>query len=281
MTDKEKAAAARAARRAEQLTRIHLIEDTRAEIERLLDAAGGRIAAILADQPSEAEQWLLPQLQASIRQALAEFSDQAAATLATAAGDAWQAGQALIDAPLAAGGATLAMAAPLVDTRQLLAMRAFMTDRIKDVGAQAINRINTQLGLVVLGAQPPTAAVSGVKRILGDTSRMRAITITRTELSRVYSTAAHERLLQQAESVPGLKKQWRKSGKLHPRHTHRVADGQVQDVSQPFKVGGVAMMYPHDPKAPAAETINCGCTMLPWMASWGDAMKTPGRTPER
>lgn len=281
MSDQDKAAAARGARRAQLAQRIALIEDTRAEIERLLDAAGAQIASILAAQPSEAEQWLLPQLQASIRQALGEFGDQAAATLATASGDAWRAGQALIDAPLAAGGAALAVAVPIIDTRQLLAMRAFMTDRIKDVGVQAINRINTQLGLVVLGAQPPTAAVSGVKRILGDTSRVRAITITRTELSRVYSTAAHERLLQQAKEVPGLKKQWRKSGKLHPRHTHQVADGQVQDVNLPFKVGGVAMMYPHDPKAPAAETINCGCTLLPWMASWGDAMKTPGRSPER
>ncbi len=47
-------------------------------------------------------------------------------------------------------------------------------------------------------------------------------------------------------------------------------------------LGAVTLMYPHDPKAPASETINCGCTMLPWKEAWGDvakggAMATPGR----
>jgi hypothetical protein len=34
-------------------------------------------------------------------------------------------------------------------------------------------------------------------------------------------------------------------------------------------------MFPHDPAAPAGETINCGCTALPWKAEWEVA--TPGR----
>ncbi len=36
-------------------------------------------------------------------------------------------------------------------------------------------------------------------------------------------------------------------------------------------------MHPHDPKAPASETINCGCVALPYMDSWSVA--TPGRKP--
>lgn len=263
--------------RAEQAKRrTRLIADTRGEILRLLKLAQERIAARIAAQPSDAERWLLAELQAEIRLAMAEFSERAAAKVSTAAGQAWEAGQALIDMPLSAAGLRIDGLVPVLDTRQLIAMRAFMTDRIKDVGIQAANKINTELGLVVLGAQPPTAAVTRVAEILKTTSRARAITIVRTELSRVYGTASQERLTQAVAVVPGLKKQWRRSGKLHSRIYHDLADGQVVDADKPFKLGnGIRLMFPHDPAAPAGETINCGCTALPWKADWEVA--TPGR----
>lgn len=263
--------------RAEQAKRRpRLIADTRGEILRLLKLAEERIRTRIALQPSEAERWLLHELQAEIRRAMGEFSDAAAARLSTAAGAAWEAGQALIDAPLAAGGFRIDGMVPLLDSRQLMAMRAFMADRMRDVGIQAANKINTELGLVVIGAQPPTNAITRVTQILGETSRARAITIVRTELARAYGTASQARMAQAAAIVPGLRKQWRRSGKVHSRIYHDLADGQVQDADKPFKLGnGITMMFPHDPAAPAGETINCGCTALPWKADWEVA--TPGR----
>ena len=65
-----------------------------------------------------------------------------------------------------------------------------------------------------------------------------------------------------------MKKQWRRSGKIHSRLTHDLADGQVVDADKPFIVGGVKMMYPRDPTAPVSETINCGCVCLPYMDDW-------------
>ncbi len=274
MSDEGKAF--RGERAAQVKRRTRLITDTRAEILRLLDVAGERIRTRLAAQPSDAERWLLGELQAEIRRAMGEFSDRAATMISTAAGQAWEAGQALIDAPLLAAGFRIDGMVPLLDTRQLVAMRAFMTDRIKNIGLQAANKINTELGLVVLGAQPPGAAIMRVAAILGDISRARAITIVRTELSRVYGTASQQRLTQAAGVVDGLKKQWRRSGKVHSRITHDLADGQVVDADKPFKLGnGMRLMFPHDPAAPAGETINCGCTALPWKADWEVA--TPGR----
>lgn len=246
-------------------------------LAKLLKTADGRLVALLADQPSVADQWLLPQLQAQVRQIMGEFSDAAGADLGRRAGQAWELGQLAIDAPIAASGIALGGVAPLVDVRQLAAMRAFMTDRIKDVGAQAISNINSQLGLTVLGAQSPSETITAVKDILGETSRLRALTITRTELSGAYSVAAYERLLQQAKDTPGLQKQWRSSGKTHPRATHLAADGQVREVTALFDIGGVEMRYPHDRQAPAAEIINCGCTMLPWHADWGLSMRNAAR----
>lgn len=281
MSDAEKAAAKafRAAQSAQLRERARLIAVTRDDILKLLKEAQDRIAVILAGQPSDSQRWQLTQLQNEIAIQMQVFSSGAGAKLSTAAGKAWHAGQELIDAPLAAaasaGGGQIAGIAPLLDTGQLLAMRAFMVERIMDVGAQAASRIKTELGLVVLGQQSQSEAVTKITAFLGEKSRERAITITRTEIARVYAVAGFEKLREDAKLVPGLKKQWRRSGKIHSRLSHDLADGQVRDVDKPFNVGGVAMMFPHDPKAPATETINCGCTLVAWKADWSVA--TPGR----
>lgn len=106
-------------------------------------------------------------------------------------------------------------------------------------------------------------------------ARRRAMTIIRTELGRVHSLAGQQRKAQAAEVLPGLKKQWRRSGKLRSRRGHDLADGQICAVDEPFIVNGVALMFPRDPTGPAKETVNCGCTSLPFMDSW--EVMQPGR----
>lgn len=262
--------------------RTALQRETRDEVVRLLNQALTEIRADLAAAPSDYQLWSLPRLAAEITRTLAEFGEAAAAKVSTAAGDAWRLGQDLAEKPLEAAGIRVAAELPMLDTRQLTAMRAFMTDRIKDIGLAAANKINAQLGMVVIGAQTPSDAISSVTQILGESSRARATTIVRTELARAFAVATQERMAQQAALVPGLKKQWRRSGKLHPRPHHDLADGQVKEVGEPFVLNPlgkpqVKLMFPHDPKAPAGETINCGCVALPWKADW--KMATPGRAP--
>lgn len=281
MTDDEKLRAFERARVAVLRSRTAIQRDTRAEIVRLLKDAQATISTALAAQPSDYQLWILPQLQREVRQTLAGLGDEAATGISGAADRAWEAGQALIDEPLAAGGIRIAGLAPAIDTRQLFAMRAFMTERIKDIALSAANKINSELGLVVIGAQGTSEATTHITEILGEQSRARATTIVRTELGRAFSVAADERLQQAGEFLPGLKKQWRRSGKLHSRPHHDAADGQVQPRDEPFVLygptGRVELMFPRDPAAPAGETINCGCESLPIMDSWEVAQ--PGRRP--
>jgi hypothetical protein len=127
---------------------------------------------------------------------------------------------------------------------------------------------------------------------MGGISRRRAIAIVRTELGRAFATASQLRSEQAAEYLPNLKKQWRRSGKIHSRRKHDLTDGQVRPVDQPFILGtghvsdpaasgGIRIMHPHDPAAPPSETINCGCISLPYMESWKDAglLTDPGKRP--
>lgn len=267
MNEQEKKQAFNNAVKAGLKHKTRIQSDTHAEIVRLLKLAQTQIIVTLQNQPTDYQRWSLPDLQFEINRMLKEFGESGANTIGSAAGDSWQAGIDLVDKPLAA--ASIIAALPHLDAGQLNAMRAFMTDRIKDIGVQGANKINSELGLVVIGAQSPGDAISRVKDILGDPSRKRAATIVRTELGRVFSAASHERMHQANKAGIPLQKQWLKSGKLHPRINHNIAHGQTVPVNEPFLIpaskGGYAvrMMYPHDPSAPASETINCGCASIP------------------
>jgi len=262
--------------------RTRIQKNTSKEIVKLLNTARRQINQTLAGAPTDWEQYFLPQMQKSITKALDEMSANAAAKLSTGAGDAWRAGIDLVDKPIEAGGVRLSGVLNEIDTRQLRSLRSFMTDRIKDVGLQLANKINSQLGLVAIGAQNQSDAFSNIAKLLKKGGRGRAITIVRTELGRAYSIASQQRHEQANEILPGLKKQWRRSGKIHSRPHHDTADGQVQEVKDNFNLFPkgkfkVTLLFPRDPAAPADETINCGCESLPIMYNW--TVKNAGKKP--
>jgi hypothetical protein len=249
-------------------TRIHT--NTRDEIVRLLNLAEAEISATLLSQPTDYQRWALADLQFEINRILGEMGEASASTIGTAAGTSFEAGRELMDTPLtAAGGVSIVASLPRLDNTLLTAMREFMTDRIKDISVQAANKINSELGLVVIGAQAPGDAITRVRDILGEPSRKRAQAIVRTELGRVFSHASQQRMQQATSRGAPVGKKWLKSGKLHARLGHNLTHGQIVPVDQPFSVfsstGGMPtkMMHPHDSAAPVKETINCGCTAVP------------------
>ncbi|HEY9096135.1 MAG TPA: hypothetical protein VIN35_10355, partial [Hydrogenophaga sp.] len=207
----------------------------------------------------------------------------AGAAASAALGSAWQQGEDFIDLPLQAAGQNVqARLGPLLDVRVLSAMRSFSVDRMKDVTAQAAGRIAQQLGLVTIGGITPFEAIKAIEGILGTDAGKRASTIVHTEVARAFAVAGNERLVQAAPLVPGLGKQWRRSGKIHSRWNHDLMDGQVVGATEAFKVpnanGGFTMMQcPHDPTAPVEQIINCGCVCLPWLKGW--QVMTPGAKP--
>lgn len=248
--------------------RAQLLLATEGDLVALLKAAQQQITERLAAQPSEYERWQLPQLLTQIEAILQGATTSGAAKVDQALRTAWQQGEDFVDKPLAAGGQNVELRLPLLDAQVLTALRSFTTGRIKDIGAQALASINQTLGLVTLGALTPFEAMKKVQAALGDTGTRRATTIVRTELGRAFALASEQRLVQAAKLVPGLQKQWRRSGKVHSRTNHDAVDGQLVDAGKPFRLLGasggiVKMMHPHDPKAPIEEVINCGCIALP------------------
>ena len=58
-----------------------------------------------------------------------------------------------------------------------------------------------------------------------------------------------------------MQKEWIASFDDRTRSTHSEADGQIVMANDTFFVGGSKMMFPGDPSAPAAEVINCRCSI--------------------
>ena len=252
------------------------------DVMALLRQARERITQILIAQPSDWQQWHLQRLRDQIDQVLAASGQDAGTVLDRALRELWQQGEDLIDKPLAAAGIGVEAQLGVMDVRVLHAMRTFAVDRIRNITAEAGQRIAQQLGLVTIGGVTPYDAIKVVQGILGDATPRRATTVVRTETSRAFAVASLQRLRESARIVPGLGKQWRRSGKMHSRWQHDLIDGEVVGVDEPFKVpnpnGGVDLMQcPHDPAAPAEQVINCGCTLLPHKRDW--QVMHPGAKP--
>ena len=246
-----------------------------------LKAARDQVVQILAGQPADWQRWQLGQLLDQLDAVIQGATGRASSAVDGGLRAAWQQGEDFIDKPLAAGGFNVELQLPVLDARVLQSLRTFVGLRLKDVGVQAAANIGRQLSLVTLGTSTPFQAIQAIQAQLGNETAQRATTIVRTEVGRAFAVSSFERLKQAAALVPGLQKQWRRSGKIHSRWNHDAIDGQVQDVDQPFVLpsheGPVKMMHPHDPTAPIEEVINCGCLAIPYRSSW--QVMTPGARP--
>ncbi|MDD3445914.1 MAG: hypothetical protein PHS60_10915 [Zavarzinia sp.] len=266
--DKDKDRRFRAERAAQAKRGAAIQSDTFAEISAYLTEAERRIKAALAGTPTEFEAYRLSQLQGEVRRAMAAWESSASGAISRGMDQSWSAGQDLVTEPLRAAGVDITARLTAIDTRMLDSYKVMQTDRIRDYSTTAINRINTEIGQAALGVQTPFEAASKVARHLDDAGG-RARMLVRTELGAIYAAAGHARIASAIKAgVTGLRKQWRRSGKLHPRLTHELADGQVQEIDSPFMVGGGRIMFPRAPDAPVGERVNCGCTLLPWMDHW-------------
>lgn len=91
----------------------------------------------------------------------------------------------------------------------------------------------------------------------------RAVVIARTEaLGALNGSRADSFQAFADETDTEMERMWLSTVDSRTRPTHVLADQQRTGVTDPFMVGGFALMFPGDPSGPAQEVIQCRCTTL-------------------
>jgi len=89
----------------------------------------------------------------------------------------------------------------------------------------------------------------------------RAKTIVRTEAHRIQQASQDDARQHAKSRGANLVKQWDSTLDGRTRHTHRLLDGQIREINEPFTVGKKKAMYPGAFGDPA-EDCNCRCVAL-------------------
>lgn len=129
---------------------------------------------------------------------------------------------------------------------------------------EVYRRIIAELGQAVANGETVEQQAARVRHVLDVTGTenwpARARTVSVTEVHRAYNMgalAAAQRIHMQGG--PRMLKRWDSRDDSAVRPAHRVADGQIQPVNQPFVVAGEALMAPGDPSGSPWNVINCRC----------------------
>lgn len=139
---------------------------------------------------------------------------------------------------------------------------------LKRLGTEFIPEINetTRQALIseieagIKAGEDVDGIIARINAVYDDLVGYRADRIARTEVLRAANWGNFFAYLQSGV-VAG--KQWLATPFGDFRPSHLASDGQTVALDEPFNIGGVSMMCPHDPDAGPEDTINCRCTTIP------------------
>jgi len=94
-----------------------------------------------------------------------------------------------------------------------------------------------------------------------EVARVRAERIARTETLSAMSYGQIAAAEAAEERGVELRKVWVSTPDARTRPSHRAAGGQERRLKEAFLVGGHPAMQPQDPNLPAAERVQCRCTV--------------------
>ena len=99
-----------------------------------------------------------------------------------------------------------------------------------------------------------------VAAVFDEQASFRSERIARTEVGRGENFARY----QEMKALGAKQRVWMAAFR-HTRDTHASADGQVVNIDGKFRIGGYSAMHPHDPDLPASESVNCQCSVSPYV----------------
>lgn len=132
----------------------------------------------------------------------------------------------------------------------------------KDVRWQKgqIQSVATQA--VLQGESIPNIA-KRIANTMGDVNHKSTIRYARTAMTGVQNAGRMDAYHEAEDMGVKLERQWVATLDMRTRHEHRILDGMTVKVDEPFKVGGVEIMFPGDPACSDGSLIwNCRCRTI-------------------
>ena len=160
---------------------------------------------------------------------------------------------------------------PYLSKDVLEVSQSMARELITGLSTEMANRVNTQVRMALMGGQTPYQTMKNLetfipplrsKKYVGSV-RARAENIVRTEMGRVNSMANKERMEMVTEINPDYGKKWLGTHKPTSRPAHMAQEELgVVPMDYEYDVNGYKCSGPHDPRLPASEVCQCGCTLI-------------------
>ncbi len=241
----------------------------------LMRETRGDILEVLASQ-TEWSQQHYQRLANDIRSAVEGRFGAISAASGDAAARAAAFARAAVDGPLQALGLAVgARTVGFIPEEELAVLAQYQFELIKGATEDMTRKIQTATLQSLMGGKPKQDLVKQIGSVVGPlkpappgsifgAAEKRAHTIVRTELNRLHNTVTENRIDGLAEDYPGLGKKWIHRRSNYPRESHARLHGKViyPAKGEFFELAGEKIKGPHDPKLPAAETINCHCMVV-------------------
>lgn len=249
-------------------------------LARAFQALQGALLGELANETKRGELTvaMLPDLEAAMRRGLQGAWPAVGDLILDGLRRQWAQGMVLPDLGSAAAGLQRPLPPP-PDRALASIVTRFAADRVRHLEGAATENVTRLLRLGVLGHMTPSAVQLQIAQYLGIPARSgrgypgelwrQAERVWRTESLNMFNGAAAERLRDLAAREKGWRKMWQHGGRpLRPRPYHlKVLHGQILGATEDFTVMGPdgtawKAFGPHDPRLPASEVVNCGCSLV-------------------
>ena len=253
---------------------LHEAESVKAARD-LLRRVHTEVLAEIAKGGSEFDLMVLRRLVSAIELRIADFQRELNRVFEERLRGSIKLGEQMADTPLRSAAPNLHTGFGVSSQTAQVAAQ-YSARLINGLGRSLQEKIDSILTRAALGGLKPSDAINQIgskfnSKSIGDgpfkSIFSRAETIVRTEVLRIQSIATHARLLAQRESLKRsgytLRKRWLSAHDPRVRPSHLAADGQVQELEEPFLVGGEELIYPRDPNGSGGNTVRCRCIEAP------------------
>ena len=125
---------------------------------------------------------------------------------------------------------------------------------------------NKQINSVVMQGVKKGSSIPNIAKEIEKVTGMeknRSITLARTIVTGVENSAIEGSIQRAYDLGIEVEREWLATLDDRTRHEHRLLDGQIRAVGEPFKVEKIEIMFPGDTSAPPFMIYNCRCRLIP------------------